>query len=201
MFYPASLQLTSVFSRLRYTNFSTWCDWHLPETQNASTLSKSKRLHACHSCRQAARICSKFPNKVIAAEISLNCSNGNNNLDPTAEFSVVCDDASDTTLCTVRPVHARNRRLLLLDTQFLSGHESFVCAQRRGPALRQARRFWRLLQLSCDRSQQHQQRAENRRDCARWHVVTQNICCVLIICWPGFQDQTPRIPLKFNITT
>jgi hypothetical protein len=114
IFLPATFQLTSLCSRLRYTNFTSWCDWHLPDSQNVSALGKSKRTHACHSCRQAARICSKFPNKVIAAEISLNCSNGNNNLDPTAEFSVVCDDASDTTLCTVRCFQAPHGAIALI---------------------------------------------------------------------------------------
>jgi hypothetical protein len=151
-------------SRLRYTTFASWCDWHLPATQNISSLGKSKRLHACHSCRQAQRICAKFPNKVIAAEISLNCSNGNSNLDPTAEFSVVCDDASDTTLCTVRSLLAAPSRHLHAKPP--SGHESIVCAQRGGPAVRQARHFRRVLQLGLYRPQQHQQWAEIRRDSA-----------------------------------
>jgi hypothetical protein len=129
MFFSAVWQLTHslLCSRLRYSSFASWCYWHLPEAQNVSMLSKSKRIHACHSCRQAARICSKFPNQVIASEISLNCSNGNNNLDPTAEFSVVCDDASDTTLCTVRLRLARHWLSLPL-TLCPSGHESSLCS-------------------------------------------------------------------------
>ena len=88
-------------SRLRYSSFTSWCAWHIPEQQNISGLDQPRKLHACNTCRQAARMCSAFPNRVIAAEISLNCSTEHSNLNANAEFSLVCDDASDTTACSV----------------------------------------------------------------------------------------------------
>ena len=88
-------------SRLRYSSFSSWCAWHLPEQSNISGLHQSRKLHACNTCRQAARICSKFANRVIAAEISLNCSTEPDSLQANAEFSLACDDASDATSCSV----------------------------------------------------------------------------------------------------
>jgi hypothetical protein len=174
-FWPQVLLLTlfatefpsdSFRSRLRYTSFSSWCSWHLPMAQNSSGLHKSQKLHACNACRQSDRICSKFPNRVISTEISLNCSNGRDNLDATAEYSQICDDASDISFCIVcaficilfqlcHPSH---------HIPFSSGDEQAVRAQFFGPRVCKARRVRQLLQFGHDWPQQLEQRATNRRD-------------------------------------
>ena len=147
-------------SRLRYSSFSSWCTWHIPEQQNISGLNQAKKLHACNTCRQAARICSIFANRVIAAEITLNCSTEHSKLEANAEFSLVCDDASDTTACSVcncrycnsvGPINtfysATFRENHAFDLRFTPGSKSLVCPQCNRPLVRQARRVWLLFQF------------------------------------------------------
>lgn len=192
----------SFHSRLRYTSFSSWCHWHLPQTQNSSGLHKSQKLHACNSCRQAARICSKFPDRVISAEISLNCSTRGENLEPAAEFSQICDDASDITFCTVWYPVPREVSFLpsCITPSFLQVTNRLCVRSAVDPLCAKhdvVGNCFNSVMIDPSSLNSGQRVGETPRAI---------IHCFLLIFYseramPGYQDQTPRLNLKFNITT